>query len=70
VDVDNLLVRKTWRCLATECHMKRSSAVFFVNVVAVRKFPCIGDHRLETGVHPANSTDAAIDRDEVFSMIA
>jgi hypothetical protein len=39
----------------------------YVIVVAVRRFTSAEDDCLETGVRSANSTDAAIDRDESLS---
>jgi hypothetical protein len=59
VDVGNPLIRKT-------CVVSPQDVPQYVNVVAVRRIASIEDDHLEAGLRSANSTDAAIDRDEVF----
>jgi hypothetical protein len=53
-------------CLSTGCYNKRDHPQY-VNVLAVRRIASIEDDLLlEKGVRSANSTDAAVGRDEVF----
>lgn len=52
-------------CVSTGCYNKKDHPKY-VNVVTVCRIASVEDDRLGRDVRSVNSTDAAIDHDEVF----